>query len=225
MLSINDVIDFLLVLLRDTEARAAFEQDPEGTLARAGLDGVTGQDVRDAQLLLTDSGAAAPDGPGPAHHGEADPVREITHITQNYHAAPEPPAQIVTTIDDRDTFFINDSFNSDDDVTIIDDSFNEVAVDNSQDNDVTNVENDTIAIQDNDVTNVENDTIAIQDNDITTIDDVIAVDNSEDNDVVTEIAEPEADPEPVVDPDPGLGQEPDPEPVSEPDAGAELAVG
>ena len=67
MLALTEVIDFLLNLMRDETARAEFEQDPQGTLARAGLEGVTGQDIADARLLLADSGtvsSSADDGGG-----------------------------------------------------------------------------------------------------------------------------------------------------------------
>ena len=57
MLAFSEIIDFLLTLMRDESARAEFEQDPQGTLTRAGLEGVTGQDIADARLLLADSGA------------------------------------------------------------------------------------------------------------------------------------------------------------------------
>ncbi|MDQ4116500.1 MAG: IniB N-terminal domain-containing protein, partial [Actinomycetota bacterium] len=38
--------------MRDPAARAEFDRDPDGTLERNGLDGLSGHDVRDARLLL-----------------------------------------------------------------------------------------------------------------------------------------------------------------------------
>lgn len=147
MFALSDVIDFVLSLLRDDSKLAAFEEDPQGELDAAGLQGLTGQDVRDAQLVMADSGSARPNSDGGSSGGGGDAVSQITHVTRNYHAGPETT---IVQIDDRDTI-INDSFNSDDDVTVIDDSFN------------SSVENDVTAIQDNDT--VINDVTAIQDND------------------------------------------------------------
>ena len=76
MVAFSDIIDFLLRLLSDETARADFEKDPQASLGKAGLEGVSGQDVRDARLQLADSGAVhatddgaplrlAPPRPGP----------------------------------------------------------------------------------------------------------------------------------------------------------------
>ena len=191
MLAFSDIIDFLLRILGDDEARAEFEQDPQGTLDRAGLEGVTGQDIRDARLQLADSGAvhATDDGSGSSYPDGDDPVREIGYTTRHYAADENDSADAgnadladrgstVVTIDDRDTLFFQSI--SDDDVTVTDnsvtisDSFN---LDNSDD--------DLVAIQDNssnDVTidadnsfNEDNDLVAIQDNDVNGGDESIVV--------------------------------------------------
>ena len=57
MVAFSDIIDFLLRLLSDETARADFEKDPQAALGKAGLQGVSAQDVRDARLHLADSGA------------------------------------------------------------------------------------------------------------------------------------------------------------------------
>lgn len=54
MLSLSSLIDFLLSLLRDEDAQAEFDRDPQAMLARHNLDGVTAQDVRDVQPMLAD---------------------------------------------------------------------------------------------------------------------------------------------------------------------------
>lgn len=54
MLSLSSLIDFLLSLLRDEDAQAEFERDPQAMLARYNLDGVTAQDIRDVQPMLAD---------------------------------------------------------------------------------------------------------------------------------------------------------------------------
>ncbi|HVM14763.1 MAG TPA: IniB N-terminal domain-containing protein [Egibacteraceae bacterium] len=100
MLSISALIEFLLNLLRSDEARAEFENDPQGTLAKYGLDGVTAQDVRDATTVLGDQdgvschsgggnsggGSSAGGGSKTYHHQGNDPVKEIHHVTKTYSA-------------------------------------------------------------------------------------------------------------------------------------------
>jgi hypothetical protein len=112
MTSSNSLIDLLLNLLRDPQALAAYQDDPQGFLSSCG--NVSPADVHDALLLLQDSqdadssrdyntggnhvaGAHIPP-PPPAHDGESDheaAVRYLnTYITNN-------------NIDDRDTIVDN----------------------------------------------------------------------------------------------------------------------
>jgi hypothetical protein len=53
------ILQFLLDLLRDPNAQAAFAADPQGTLASAGLDNLCFADVRDALPLVMDHAPAA----------------------------------------------------------------------------------------------------------------------------------------------------------------------
>ncbi|MGQ0575088.1 MAG: IniB N-terminal domain-containing protein [Pseudonocardia sp.] len=197
-MTFDDIIDFLLSLLRDDEAQAAFEADPEGTLAAAGLTGVTGQDVRDARLHLTDSGAVAA-GSAPPPPGGADPVQEISYTTRSFTASSDGPGFTTTfvdqsttiTVDDRD-ITVQDAFNE---TTVVQDSFNT----GSFNTDSLNTDDDVVAIQDNSVDSsvdnsvVTNDVTAIQDNDTVVNDnDVIDI---VDNDVINE-----PPPEPAVEP-------------------------
>src|SRR4051812_15977866 len=157
-------------MLTDDAARAEFDQDPQGALDRAGLEGVTADDVRDARLQLADSGAvsATDDGEGSSYTRGDDPVREIHYTAQHYVAdtdhsghANSPDLNLVDdstvlTIDDRDTFI--QTFISDDDTTInAEDSFNtEIDAENSfNDDDV------VTAVQDNDVVNEDNDVVVV----------------------------------------------------------------
>lgn len=143
MLSVSTLIDFLMGLLRDDQARAAFELNPQAELDRHGLDGVSGQDIRDARLVMADNGGVRPTGDHRPSSGHDDPVREIHHTTRNYELDDNhqhhPAGDIdqtfnLVTIDDRDTVIV-DSFNSNDN------------------NDV-----DVVAVQDNSTeTNTEND--------------------------------------------------------------------
>jgi hypothetical protein len=114
MTTSTSLIDFLLSLLRDPEARAAFQADPGGYLSSCGLDDLTPADLHDALVLLQDNQDAdfsrdyntggnqvhvpAP-APAPAPEpGESDHDAAITYlnnyITNNH-------------IDDRDTIVDN----------------------------------------------------------------------------------------------------------------------
>lgn len=138
MASMSDLIDFLMSLMRDEKTKAEFDRDPNATLSDKGLDDVTTQDVRDAQLIMADDGAARPR-PGSSDGSRSnDPVQEIRHTTNTFEIDQSQVTidQTVIGIDDRDTTVI-DSFNSADevtaiqdndtiDVTNVEDSFNEV---------------------------------------------------------------------------------------------------
>lgn len=116
MLSLSSLIDFLLSLLRDEDAQAEFERDPQGMLARHNLDGVTAQDIRDVQPMLADrdgvtcsgsndrdgggysgggrdggdhSGAAYHSGAHRSYQNDDDPVRVIHHVQNTHHVERE----------------------------------------------------------------------------------------------------------------------------------------
>lgn len=161
MQSVSALIDFLMSLFRDEDAKAAFDQDPQGALAKHGLQGVTGQDIRDARLVMADRGdVRADDRSGWPSSADDDPVREIHHTTEHYEIGGRSPAEAhetfnVVNIDDRDTVIVNDSFNEQTEVDVVavdaDNSFNE---DNSQnaDVDVVNVED---SFNDNSIDSVD----------------------------------------------------------------------
>ncbi|MBL8925727.1 MAG: IniB N-terminal domain-containing protein [Pseudonocardia sp.] len=177
MVAFSDIIDFLLRLLSDEKARTDFEKDPQASLGKAGLEGVSAQDVRDARLHLADSGAVHATGDGgrsASHHH--DPVREIGHTTTHYAATeshqPVSHGDTFFTIDDRDTLFFQSI--SDNDITVTDDhSVNTVVA--IQDNDVNVSDNDTTINADGSF-NSDNDVVAIQDNDVNGGDSPIDVD-------------------------------------------------
>ncbi|MBW0119447.1 IniB N-terminal domain-containing protein, partial [Pseudonocardia abyssalis] len=60
MIALSQVIDFLLDLMGDEGKRMEFDENPREALADAGLEGLTGQDVRDAQLQMCDTGVLRP---------------------------------------------------------------------------------------------------------------------------------------------------------------------
>lgn len=215
MLALTDIIDFLLDLLGDEDAQAQFAQDPQGTLERAGLDGVTAQDIRDARLQLADSGAvcATDDDTRPAHHGGHDAVHEIGYTTAHYSATETVVDQggTLVTIDDRDTLFFQSI--SDDDVTVTD---NSVAISGSFNED--NSSDSLVAIQDNDTTVSDDDVTIDADGSFNTSDDDIQVavqDNSTGggDDPIVVVPADAGDPEPGPDPGPELQDPAEPEPV------------
>lgn len=119
MSSLSALIDFLVGLMRDEDANGAFQQDPQNVLAHNGLSHISGQDVRDARMVMRDGGGLRPTGHSghSGHHASNDPVREIQHTTTHYQV--EQHYQYVDQtfnlidIDDRDTTVV-DSFNSND---------------------------------------------------------------------------------------------------------------
>jgi hypothetical protein len=58
MTTSTSLIDFLMSLLRDPEALAAYQDDPSGYLASCGLSNVSPADVHDALVLLEDNQTA-----------------------------------------------------------------------------------------------------------------------------------------------------------------------
>ena len=183
MVSASSLIDFLLNLMRDEQARTEFQDDPEGVLARNGLDGVCGQDIRDVAPLLADSDAVHATGRYVPSGGD-DPVREISHISGHYQVDRsvtiyDNDEYNISYVDDRDTTTItaggdvdiDGSFNSDNDATVIDDSFN-------QDND--GVDNKGGTIDDSIVAGEDVEESGNSDDD-TTVSDSLNTDNSETN--------------------------------------------
>src|SRR5215468_10100983 len=125
-MSVSTLIEFLMHLLRDEKAREKFEHNPQAALAAHGLNHVSGQDVRDARLIMADDGAVHPRHGGRSHHTSAendDPVREIHQTTAQYEASEHHgyhhnavgnvnQSFTFVNVDDRDTV-IDHSFNSD----------------------------------------------------------------------------------------------------------------
>jgi hypothetical protein len=58
MTTSTSLIEFLMSLLRDPEALAAYQDDPNGYLASCGLDNISPADVHDALVLLEDNQTA-----------------------------------------------------------------------------------------------------------------------------------------------------------------------
>ena len=142
--TISSLIEFLMALLADEELAADFRADPDGVLDRYGLDSTCGEDIRDAAPMLADQVDVQAVGGRPQFAGGDDPVAEISVITRHYDVTTGPTTNeynyyhvddrdIVITVDDRDTITIHsegdltitDSFNEDNDITVVQDSFNQ----------------------------------------------------------------------------------------------------
>ncbi len=142
--TISSLIEFLMALLGDEELADEFRADPEGVLDRHGLDSTCGEDIRDAAPMVADQVGVHTLGGRPSFAGGDDPVAEITVITRHYDVTTGPVTHeynyyyiddqdLIITVDDRDTISIHsegdltitDSFNEDNDITVIEDSFNE----------------------------------------------------------------------------------------------------
>ncbi|MGH3898528.1 MAG: IniB N-terminal domain-containing protein [Pseudonocardiaceae bacterium] len=202
-MSVSSLIDFLMNLLRDEAARTEFMEDPQGTLARNGLDGLCGQDVRDVQPILADHAAVhvKHGGYDSSRYHDDDPVREISHITEHYEVrnvvVNDSDEYNFTYVDDRDTIVnvddrdttaihadgdvtIEDSFNQDNDVNVIEDSFN-------QDND--GVDNKGGTIEDSPVAgdDIEDSLNSDDDVAIDASDDDVVVDASDDDTTQTSV--------------------------------------
>jgi hypothetical protein len=85
----SSLLDFILDLLRDPEAADAFEADPTGTLAAAGLDDVCPADVLNARMVLDE---LPPAGVVPTSVAGVTPV-----ATTQFTAAAVPPVAAATT--------------------------------------------------------------------------------------------------------------------------------
>ena len=139
---ISSLMEFLLALLGDEELQADFREDPDGVLRQYGLDNMCGADIADAAPMIADHHGVAAVGGSP-HFGD-DTVPAITTITKHYVVTQPPDVtvynyyhvednDIIITVDDRDTINIHadgdltitDSFNEDNDITVIDNSFNQ----------------------------------------------------------------------------------------------------
>ena len=114
MTTSTSLIEFLMSLLRDPEALAAYQDDPEGYLAACGVSDVSPTDVHDALVLIEDNQTAdfsrdyntggnqvhipappAPPAPAPGQSEQEAAIQYINnYVTNNF-------------VDDRDTITDN----------------------------------------------------------------------------------------------------------------------
>jgi hypothetical protein len=97
MTTSTSLIEFLLNLLRDPEAREAFLEDGDAYLEDCGIDHLSPADLHDALLLLQDNQEASFDRdyntggnsitvhtPPPVHHGDHDDHEDAVRYLNNY---------------------------------------------------------------------------------------------------------------------------------------------
>jgi hypothetical protein len=141
MTSISTLIDFLMSLMRDEDTKQSFAQNPGGTLAEKGLADVSADDVRDARLIMADTGHARPrpdSGQANGFHdggltagGGNSAVREILHTTNTFEI---DQSKTIFNFDNHRTTIL-DSFNSQDTVTAIQDNDTVIDIDKGDDED------------------------------------------------------------------------------------------
>ncbi|MDQ3764297.1 MAG: IniB N-terminal domain-containing protein [Actinomycetota bacterium] len=112
------LLDFILNLLRDSDAKAAFIADPEKALAEAGLSDVCGEDVADAMSYVADYHPVTYVGSREYHGGHTSGPHH-GHGGHSYH--PEPHATAVHQLE----YISNNYSYIDDQDTIIDKSVNQ----------------------------------------------------------------------------------------------------
>jgi hypothetical protein len=100
MTSTLSLLDWIMSLLEDKDARAQFQADPGGYTARSGFTELSGADVHDALCLAADRAPAHSDHathlPSPSHHHGESGHRYLDHYINHYE-----------TIEKHDTFLDN----------------------------------------------------------------------------------------------------------------------
>ena len=108
MATSTSLLDWLLEMLRDPSARAAFQADPQGYLNQCGFHNVSGADVHEALQLISDDD----------HHSHSDhnvhypPPREYHHGDSPEHVLRSYITNNYTTINEHNTN-IDDSVHQD----------------------------------------------------------------------------------------------------------------
>lgn len=125
----TSLLDWIMTLMKDTEAREAFQADPKGAMSAAGMSSICGSDIRDARPFLLDNPSVKQVRPyEPAEAKEpADQIREIvdnhkiTESREEYVAreagGPEIEDSYHKRVDESYNRSSADRFSDDDDVT------------------------------------------------------------------------------------------------------------
>jgi hypothetical protein len=127
----TSLLDWIVTLLKDTEAREAFQQDPKAAMSAAGMSSICGSDIRDARPFLLDNPSVKQVKP----YEQADtssakePSEQIRQIVENHKIA-DSDRSYVSHGGPRKETEIEDSYQK-----YADDSYNRYSDDDVQDND------------------------------------------------------------------------------------------
>ncbi|HEX3829858.1 MAG TPA: IniB N-terminal domain-containing protein [Sporichthyaceae bacterium] len=88
----TSLLDWIMHLLQNPEAREQFQANPQAAMASAGMSSVCGQDVRDARAFLLDNPNVQQVGGGDKQDVRSDAGHDhIHHIINNYAYEPKHP--------------------------------------------------------------------------------------------------------------------------------------
>jgi hypothetical protein len=89
----TSLLDWIMTLMKDTEAREAFQADPKGAMSAAGMSSICGSDIRDARPFLLDNPSVKQVRPyEPAEAKE--PADQIRQIVENHKFADSGPDHV-----------------------------------------------------------------------------------------------------------------------------------
>jgi hypothetical protein len=111
MTASTSLLDWILSLLRDPDARAAFQTDPDGYTAHYGFQHLSSADVHDALCLIADNGSASYDHKFSAASEVHYPPPPVHHSHHSDHSHDDSPARYLheyitnnyTTIEEHNT--------------------------------------------------------------------------------------------------------------------------
>ncbi len=126
----TSLLDWIVTLLKDTEAREAFAADPKASMSAAGMSSICGSDIRDARPFLLDNPSVKQVRPYEAAEAK-EPAEQIRDIVENHKI--EESRESYVSHGGGDGPEIEDSYHK-----MNDDSYNKYSADRfSDDDDVT----------------------------------------------------------------------------------------
>jgi hypothetical protein len=124
----QSLLDFILNLLRDSDAKAAFLADPDRALADAGLSNVCSEDISDAMSYVTEYHPVALVGPREYNLGNTAVVQHAEDHRPEYHGGwhdhdyrPDPHAAVIQQLE----YITNNYAYTDSHDTLVDKSVNQ----------------------------------------------------------------------------------------------------
>ena len=99
----TSLLDWLLSLLRDPQAREAFQDDPQRYLERCGFDHASGADLQDALTLISDDDSHRDHRGGGHHESHYPPPHHYSHHSSPAHYLHDYITNNYTTIQEHNT--------------------------------------------------------------------------------------------------------------------------